>query len=928
MSTRSARCLTSRPPSGGGDKPDEGGGTRRPAASPDRTGGGGGQARPVRRSPRGDGGASAVPRPTRSPRRGGGQQGSRASSAAEPDGGSASADGTVVVPVEPRTARRRASRETLPGPGALARRRTVRRVLNRELTTSGPTTGLGGTGAPARAGASGAHLGPHAIVAAGATRRAVAGPSSGAVLARRRLMTPAPLATTATGHRSSDDPALEVRLPPHTAVTAVTSRSDVARSASVVAPVRRRPMTPGPLAISAAARRSAAAVHRATTERTSAFIDQRAAPVDPAPRQLAPLLLAAPTTSRPELGHPRTPSVSAARVVQRTTLNTSSIADPDSHLARLGTQASIHAAPGPQPSAPRWFAPAITQRPALSQPSTPASATPAVPAVIARRSTPPTAPVPDVRAFRLVSMLPPAADRLLQRTYTGDGPSAHPAIVRRLTGYQRRTADSGRGTDQPQHQRTPAPGGPSARGHAGRDTHGPPRRAAPARRVRLDLLAEAHDTPEAPERPPPIRPLRRSDTLRHSDTPRVRSDTRPFEAPVIPATDLVSAAVAAPLVTPARSPEHDPNGPRARSGPATSGRPAPRQTSLVPRSAPDRDAAVARHAHADKRLLDPERRVRRGPALHVLPCRAGSQQRTVPADSAVIQRIASLPRLAPPRLESHRAGHAGIGAPRTSPGSANTAWGRRSARPPSRPSPTRWLRHSRRSAMVASVVCPRHSVSRLPTPAARPSSTRALGLDPRPGAASPLTGGTRRVGGAGPWRTADVAPRNAVTVQRTAVAGVRPTGSGPLAGGGAASGSPATGGRPTTSPPSSSAVRRASGGAPSGTPHRPTSPRRPIRRAERFRAALAERRPDALRPMPAHLVGLARSIVGDRPVALSTGPTSRHALRTAGVGAAADGHVVHLPAPPDRSRHTAAVVAHELVHVARCDEEPSAPVPR
>lgn len=101
--------------------------------------------------------------------------------------------------------------------------------------------------------------------------------------------------------------------------------------------------------------------------------------------------------------------------------------------------------------------------------------------------------------------------------------------------------------------------------------------------------------------------------------------------------------------------------------------------------------------------------------------------------------------------------------------------------------------------------------------------------------------------------------------------------------------------------------------APAATSHDP---------ATRFRQALVALPPDPVRPLPHHLAPLAAAVAGRRPVRIATGPSSRHALRMARSRAATADGVIHLPTAPDRSRDTAALIAHELVHVAAGGRRP------
>ena len=89
--------------------------------------------------------------------------------------------------------------------------------------------------------------------------------------------------------------------------------------------------------------------------------------------------------------------------------------------------------------------------------------------------------------------------------------------------------------------------------------------------------------------------------------------------------------------------------------------------------------------------------------------------------------------------------------------------------------------------------------------------------------------------------------------------------------------------------------------------------------AETFAAELARHRVERPRAIPITYRPLAKAIVGDRPVRVSTSTASRTALRKVGKIAATTGDTIHLatPAPPPH------VMAHELTHVAH----PS-PVPR
>ena len=108
------------------------------------------------------------------------------------------------------------------------------------------------------------------------------------------------------------------------------------------------------------------------------------------------------------------------------------------------------------------------------------------------------------------------------------------------------------------------------------------------------------------------------------------------------------------------------------------------------------------------------------------------------------------------------------------------------------------------------------------------------------------------------------------------------------------------------------------GAGASGRGARPATPA-----AVRFASVMRSRRQDQPEALPSHLQPLARAIAGAAPVTISTGPTSRSALRAAGKRAATVGRVIHLERPPDLSPRSAEVLAHELVHAA----SPS-PVPR
>ena len=819
--------LTSRPPSGGGDAPDDGGGTRHPSSGPDRTGGGGGQARPARRTPRGDGGPTAVPRPTRSPQGAGGQERERA--AAQPDVSSVGANEAVVVGEEVRAARPRAQarRTALPRPGALARRRTVRRALD-PMPTSGPTARLGGTGAQSWAGAPEAVPLAHAFATAGVTRSDVGAPPSGALLARRRLITPAPLATTAaarsgtTAELASDpSPTLGRTGTRGTGSTHLAERpspsAEATRPASAAAWVRRRVMTPAPLATRAAARRSVAApVHQATTGRAHALADLAEA----APRELAAPPSTARTGSRLDHRHPQTPSVA---VVQRTTRSASPIG-LGSQPARLGARAPIHAIPAPQPSAPVWFAPAIPRRSAPLPRATPGSATRAVPGAMARRSTPPTPPTasrPDVRAIPLTTLVPLAADHLVRRMRTSDALAAPQTIARQLAGPQ---------GERPSVAAPPMSPVPNALPRPGRQRLTMP--LVGARTTRLsDLLP--HSASGGPSSPVPMTPARRPSTLRRSATLRGAEPRMP-EVPDFPATHPVIAPVLRPNSRPSSNPNVNP-APAVPTYPptaVTSGRPAPsmasasstarlsHQSSPDPRPAADRVAARARRAHADGRLLNPERRVL------AVQRSARMQQRTLPADGAAIQQGAALPLIAaalPTATLSTAArrspdGHPAI-ARRTVPGFSQAVTGG-----PVRPSPTALAgsRSASRTPLGQGDI--RRSPARpaAPSPtAAGPATTRALGVDRRARATSPMVADLRAIAGTGPRPTADVSR------QRGWSGAVRPMVSGPPASVGSASEPATPGGRPPATPTSSSDMRGASGtasGPPPTATHRAAGP--------------------------------------------------------------------------------------------------------
>jgi len=98
---------------------------------------------------------------------------------------------------------------------------------------------------------------------------------------------------------------------------------------------------------------------------------------------------------------------------------------------------------------------------------------------------------------------------------------------------------------------------------------------------------------------------------------------------------------------------------------------------------------------------------------------------------------------------------------------------------------------------------------------------------------------------------------------------------------------------------------------------RPLAPPARATRAGRFAATVRSAPLERPRPLPSWTRPLARAITGrDQAPSMTTGPSTRRALRSAGVRAAATGAVIHLPSLPEPTPASIGVVAHELSHVA------------
>jgi hypothetical protein len=105
--------------------------------------------------------------------------------------------------------------------------------------------------------------------------------------------------------------------------------------------------------------------------------------------------------------------------------------------------------------------------------------------------------------------------------------------------------------------------------------------------------------------------------------------------------------------------------------------------------------------------------------------------------------------------------------------------------------------------------------------------------------------------------------------------------------------------------------RRADQGAAETDPGGHSNADAPVRRFE----SVLRRTPAAPAPLPVRWRPLASAIAGERRVRVSTNAASRAALQAAGKRAATTGDVIHL-AQPLRGPADAAVLAHELTHVA------------
>lgn len=103
---------------------------------------------------------------------------------------------------------------------------------------------------------------------------------------------------------------------------------------------------------------------------------------------------------------------------------------------------------------------------------------------------------------------------------------------------------------------------------------------------------------------------------------------------------------------------------------------------------------------------------------------------------------------------------------------------------------------------------------------------------------------------------------------------------------------------------------------PSALATQPAAPGRVSSPQQRWRDSVSLRPLPRAVPLPARFAPLARSITGQSVLPrFTSGAATRAALRTAGARAATTGATVHLPVPPDGSRRTRAVLAHELSHV-------------
>ncbi len=906
--------LTGRPDPGSDERPG-GGGARRPSGSPDRTGGGGGQARAVRRASRGDGGANASRRPIRSPRGAFGQEGGRAS--VDPDRGSARADETVVDGDGPRVERRelhaaprRAGHAVAPRPGELARRRSIRRALD-DQPTAGPTSRFGGTRAPRVAGSPAAPLTARALAATRTTRPDVTGSTFAAAPARRRLMTPAPLATVAAAHGST-----------------------------------------------------AAGTPLTTAVRPEATADHRTPLVAAAPSRLASPRSAL-AASRPVLGAPERRSVAAPRVVRRTSELPRSTIRLDRYPTRHVDHAASHASPAQRPVTHSWFAPPMVE---LASPTSPSAGRGRTPDLRSIGATPMLPPAAD-RLLRSTQTAGRVTARPMIAPQLAGPPHARPSMaagpVSHGTGSRQRPE---RRTVANSAPRTPHLADPLPRAASGWVPSS--KRTTPATRPAAVPWTDARHRARSPR--PEVLALR--STAAESTSPLRAASRRPSTPNPASTTRTLR-----PEAARARRPGQavidlvDARTPHPASAPGTA--------VLRRAHAAGRLVDPQRRVLADQRLIDPERRVLAIQRPTAVLRATGPQRRALPGDGVAAHWLAGFHGLAAGRLGSpaSRSTMAASMPSPTAPARLSPHQQAATARrvvqgtgPVGRvlvPATAGTLSASARS-VAASVLpfaagarrTPASPMARPLTPARTSSSTPVLGVVGRAVADAPATTRTRRVAGTTDlrrspalpasrrvgrgdrWLTTDVSSQDRVAhLARTAVVRAQPTSRGPMVDVAPAPGSLARGPRPlvtSSTPPSGSPsaagatrdgigrghtahpapIRRAERFRPAlaERPHdrKPDLPRA-VGRAERFRAALAERKADALQPLPAHLVALARSIVGDRPVALSTGPTSRRALHRAGVGAAADGHVVHLPAPPDRSRHTAAIVAHELVHVAR-----------
>lgn len=91
---------------------------------------------------------------------------------------------------------------------------------------------------------------------------------------------------------------------------------------------------------------------------------------------------------------------------------------------------------------------------------------------------------------------------------------------------------------------------------------------------------------------------------------------------------------------------------------------------------------------------------------------------------------------------------------------------------------------------------------------------------------------------------------------------------------------------------------------------------------ERFRQHLEQAPAPRTHELPRYFRPLATALVGDRPVRVASDATSRSALQAAGKVAATVGDTIHVARPLRDDRRDAALVAHELTHVAHPSPEP------